>query len=322
MKAITMSFIGYVVETKGKAGKTLACPPLSSLINKKHNITPADFVCTTETDDKQLIYFSNVSNAMHVMLGCRPVAAKREIYQGRPSNIKRIKRIDEFAKSGVIKITNIPTREFVQGKKPFLNSERQYETTILNNGVSVKGKVNWDTLEKKELSMGYPESESNLARILNWAKSHNIDNPKKKYTLLEMLSLMREQTPENERGSLFAGTAASKPFNDFMVGDSANFSGLTQYNGENYAARFNNVAPKTMISVVGELTIVVSDEDAKLFENSKQIASFLEDGYIRIIKIEHTECTAEDIVEELMMSDDRYQRIKDLPRFKGDIDEN
>ena len=79
MKAITMSFIGYVVRTKGKASKTLACPPLSSLINKKHNVTPADFVCTTETDDKQLIYFSNVSNAMHVMLGCRPVAAKREI---------------------------------------------------------------------------------------------------------------------------------------------------------------------------------------------------------------------------------------------------
>ena len=107
---------------------------------------------------KDLIRFEQVSNMLHVLCGYRPVPTYRKTFLDR----KRIKEIDDIAKNGIYKLSNIcyyhanddnkilPICETILGKKWILNANIQNGlNTLTKDYKSFSGDITWHTLYQR-----------------------------------------------------------------------------------------------------------------------------------------------------------------------------
>ena len=259
-------------------------------------------------------YFSNFSNMFHAMLGCRPVAANREIYNGAPSRRKRLELIDNIAKRGFYKITNEPYVEFTQGKKPYKNAHVQSLTTVdRETNTTLKGHITWESLKKKA------KISPNYARVydtfIEWAKRESIENPEKDFSIISFMTFMKDKVNHEEIEKL-----PVEDFKKFLSGLPCSFSSLANNKGLSYIPRTLNTAPTPKVSLNGEILLFVAEEELSLFKNAKGVATLLDGGVATMEPVEKWEEFEEEYMDEPIdkARDEGFKPIDELPRFNGD----
>lgn len=259
-------------------------------------------------------YFSNFSNMFHAMLGCRPVAANREIYNGVPSRRKRLELIDNIAKRGFYKITNEPYVEFTQGKKPYKDAHVQSLTTVdRETNTTLKGHITWESLKKKA------KISPNYARVydtfIEWAKRESIENPEKDFSIISFMTFMKDKVNHEEIKKL-----PVEDFKKFLSGLPCSFSSLANNKGLSYIPRTLNTAPTPKVSLNGEILLFVTEEELSLFKNAKGVATLLDGGVATMEPVEKWEEFEEEYMDEPIdkARDEGFKPIDELPRFNGD----
>ena len=259
-------------------------------------------------------YFSNLSNMFHAMLGCRPVAANREIYNGVPSRRKRLELIDNIAKRGFYKITNEPYVEFTQGKKPYKDAHVQSITTVdRETNTTLKGHITWESLKKKA------KISPNYARVydtfIEWAKRESIENPEKDFSIISFMTFIKDKVNHEEIEKL-----PVEDFKKFLSGLPCSFSSLANNKGLSYIPRTLNTAPTPKVSLNGEILLFVAEEELSLFKNAKGVATLLDGGVATMEPVEKWEKFEEEYMDEPIDKalDEGFKPIDELPRFNGD----
>lgn len=259
----------------------------------------------------EFFYFSNISNMLHVLLGCRPVAANREIYNGIPSRRERLKLIDEIAKRAYYKIDNEPYVEFTQGKKPYKDAHVQSITTAdRETNIALKGLITWESVKKKA------KVSSNYAQVYNtliaWAKKESIGNPEKDFSIISFMVFMKDKVSTEEIKAL-----PVEDFKKFLSGMPCSFSSLTNNKGLSYIPRTLNTAPTPKVSLNGEIRLFLTDEELNLFKNAKGVATLLDGGVATLDPIENSKRFDEEDVDEFidMAIAEGFLPVRNLPSF-------
>ena len=268
-------------------------------------------------DKGEPIRLNHVSNAMHVLLGARPVSTKWSSW-----NRERCKKIDDMVSSGVIKVTTpyvsntgkYPSYacEFIKGKKSARNSNRQDLYTKISDTDYCKGIITWRTLE---LRYRYQKPEK-YDKIMSALRDFTgLNDPKEAYSFAELLrKIGKSDFCETMRKVLTECEAT--PLIQVMAG-ATDLSNVASFNSEtaerentlyvNLAARANNVQPLYKITINAEVIIPMEDEDYKNLLNGKRNATILEGGLIRLAEEKTT-----DFVDLEELVDEGYKVIGNL----------
>lgn len=265
----------------------------------------------------EFFYFSNISNMLHVLLGCRPVAANREIYNGIPSRRERLKLIDEIAKRAYYKIDNEPYVEFTQGKKPFRNSHAQIKTHDRETNITLDGYITWESFKKK--AKGSKIYQKTYEELMCWAKEFGIDNPEKDYSIISFMAFIRDRINLEEMKEKEDFVTAVK---DFLLGKKADFKGITHNamdfkTAVSYIPRTYNTAPTPKVSLNGEIRLFLTDDELNLFKNAKGVATLLDGGVATLDPIENSKRIDDEDMDEFidMAIAEGFLPVKNLPSF-------
>ena len=296
------------------AGKSVCGDTLATYPDMEKEGLAAFHKDVSPRNTTDFFYFSNLSNMLHAMLDCRPVAANREIYNGVPSRGKRLELIDDIAKRGFYKITNEPYVEFTQGKKPYKNAHVQSLTTVdRETNITIKGHITWESLKKKA------KISPNYARVydtfIEWAKRESIDNPEKDFSIISFMTFIKDKVNHEEIEKL-----PITDFRMFLSGLPCSFSSLTANKGFSYIPRTLNTAPTPKVSLNGEILLFVTEEELSLFKNAKGVATLLDGGVATMEPAEKWEKFEEEYMDEPIdkARDEGFKPIDELPRFNGD----
>lgn len=279
-----------------------------------------------ENNLEELIHFNHISNAMHVLLGSRPVSTRYS------KNMKRAEYIDNLIKTGFIRYDNdfkyeITTKDgeiktkyyydFTQGKKPFYNSNRKTTKMTAKNGEVINFYLTWDIIFKKSI---YSPQYTELYNILNeFGTFLNVKNIRKSYSIIDLLILIRDNYPEwSEK---ICAIKKISIISNFLKGINKD-SSITQINDENSPNKaalcnINAVTPK--ITVDATIILYLPIKDAENLINGQQFATILDGG---LFYLENKPTSIRDLisVSDEEMNDERehylnenFIEIKNLP---------
>ena len=239
-------------------------------------------------DMDNLIHFNHISNALHVMLGDRPVSSRY------PNERKRSDYIDNIIKSGLLRYDNITkydyttksgdvicryVNEYTQGNKPFFNSNRKGMVARASNGEVALSYLTWSKI--KEKSMFSPQY-SDVINVMNEFSKHIGCDIKQEYSFIDALVLMRDYP---EYVLMMNSIDLITPVTAFLnkTGGGSGLTNISKHNSPNRAAVLNTSAQTPKISVDATLILYMSDDDTNMLLNSKGTATILDGGYIKIM---------------------------------------
>ena len=290
----------------------------------------SDWIGKSLNDMENMIHINHIINALHVMVGSRPVSFK---YGDRN---KLSDRISNIVENGVIQYENIfrckktfknsDTKtifynEFTQGKKPVKNSNRKVAIKA-SNGEVFNGYFTWSLLEKKSLHK--EQWKECLDTIIEYGKYlgySNLKEIKKEYTLLDLMVKLKTENPEwIEKFALIKDITE---VNNFL--ENKKTQGSFNHISCDMAGLGNINAPTPKITLNAKIVLFMEDEDAEIFLNTKRYATILDNGFISIVNEndEYNPITnvrdlhfidIEDIesyIEECI--DEGYEKISNLP---------
>lgn len=269
-------------------------------------------------DKGEPIRLNHISNAMHVLLGARPVSTKWSSW-GR----KRCQRIDDMVSNGIIKVTTpyvsnngkYPSYacEFIKGKKSARNSNRTDLYTKISDTEYCRGIITWKTLE---LRYRYQQPEK-YNKIMSALKEFTgLEHPETMYSFAELLRKIggSDFCPTMEKILL---ECEAKPLVYVMEGETETHTGAS-FNQEkeerpntlsvNLAGYSNNVQPLYKITINAEVIIPMEDEDYNNLIKGKKYATILEGGLIKLAE----EKTTDFVDLEEMIEEEGYKVIGNL----------
>lgn len=236
-------------------------------------------------DMENIIHINHIVNALHVMVGSRPVSFK---YGNRNKISSKISSIVEngvihyentFKGEKTFKDGNTKTvfyNEFTQGKKAVNNSNRQVVIKS-SNGEVFNGYLTWSYLEKK--SIHKKQWKECLNTILEYGKFIGCSDVKKEYELIDLLIKIKTENPEwIEKFSLIK-----------KISEIIHFLKNEKTEGSFNSIRNKDMASLGVINAIihkvtlnAKIILFMEDEDAEIFLNSKRCASILDNGFIFI----------------------------------------
>lgn len=267
-------------------------------------------------DTENLIHQNHISNMLHVLLGVRPVSTKY------PNGHERSKYIDNIVANGLIRIDNDYRTEdyidkegnvhkrfnvnFMQGKKPYRNSNRQRLTTVASNGECMNGYITWPYLRKKMVySSGYKKVQNIL---MEFGEFLCYDDVRKDYSLVDLLIKMRDYP---EWCSKMAAIQGITPITSFLLDKDYNSKSGKGFNqvgetGVNLAGLLNLTAIYFYTTLNATVILFMEDADAENLIKGKRMATFLEGG---VAFIENCPNRIQDF--ERIDNDDELEEIKE-----------
>lgn len=242
---------------------------------------------TIFADPANLISFSQVSNALHVLMGVRPAPINRVTYH------KRNDYIDSLANNSWVRVTNSYSyisksgkmcyyKESTQGKKiPWdSNISNALITNVVGDNLPLKkGFVTWSIFKKRYY---YYQRELYNDAITTFEKLSGLsfETIKSKYTFYEFITyLISDPKKEEELKKL---------------GNRINYKNITKLDTlSNAGSKTNlgiltvNTNPTDKITLEGEIIYEINDKDVinHLLCGSK-LATFLDGGMLEIVEIE------------------------------------
>ena len=268
--------------------------------NKFFSIKRTNFV-----DPANLISFSQVSNALHVLMGVRPAPINRVTFH------KRSDYIDSLANNSWVRITNSYSyinkkgethyySEVTQGKKIAWNSNSS-DSLITNvrgdNLPFKKGFVTWSIFKKKYY---YHQKDLYNDAIATFEKLSGLsfEDIKSKYTFYEFITyLIADPKKEKELKKL---------------GKRIKYKNITKLQTLSNAGSKDNLAILTIntykaekISLEGEIIYEINDENViKHLLSCNKMALFLDGGMLKIIE-----------VDDYINIDNEYVTKDELPNY-------
>lgn len=251
----------------------------------KETVRRDDNLGESLNDMENIIHINHITNALHVMVGSRPVSFKYGV-RDRLSN-----KISSIVENGVIRYENIFKgektfknggkktvyyNEFTQGKKLVKNSNRKISTKS-SNGEVFNGYFTWSLLEKKSIHKEQWKECLNI--ILEYGKYLGYSNIKKEYTLIDLLIKLKTENPEwiekftsikniSEVNNFLNNIETQGSFNHITSGDMGSLGNIN--------------APTPKVTLNAQIILFMEDDDAEIFLNSKRCASILDNGFISI----------------------------------------
>lgn len=282
----------------------------------RENIDRDGNACESVNDMDDIIHINHIVNALHVMMGARPVSFKYgDVTKLSPKLINIVEngilRYDNIFK-GKIKYNdeNIKTvfyNEFTQGKKAAYNSNRNGLTTVASNGEIMYANFNWSSIEKLSF---YNSNYKEVLDIINeYANFINCQNIRKQYTLLDVFVKIKYENPEWIE-KFQAKHLKISPIINFLVdtgkkaGDGYNAMGSL-----NLAGLGNVNAPIPKVSVDATIILFMEDEDAEQLLNGKRYASILDNGFIYIANTNDGKVI--DSIRDFSVVDDIDEYVED-----------
>lgn len=292
----------------------------------RDDISPTDVT----NDMENLIHFNHISNMLHVMLGSRPVSSRYG------EKRKRSTYIDDIVSNGLLRYDNIVrvpyetkegkkcvcyNNEFTQGKKPFINSNRQNIGVCTGNGEICQSYLTWSKLKEKKL---YSENCKNALQILlEFGDFLGVNNIQKEYSLTDILIMLRDY-PEWKK-KLFSIKVGIDPIKHFInKEDSSGFNSLNERFSPNRAALSNMNAVTPKVSIDATIVLFLTDEDATNLLNGKLFATILDGGYAKIKANPKTvrdlpyidESEINDVIDDYLS--ENFIKINFLPTTKNE----
>ena len=288
-----------------------------------------DTVCLSKqgksiNDMENVIHVNHIINALHVMLGARPISIK----YGNTN--KWSKKIVDIVEIGIIRYDNKFKHEFVdkngnkvvkyyneftQGKKPFYNSNRKISTTSSNYEVYPLY-ITWSYLKKKFIYS--PQYNEIYKIILDFGKFINCPNVEKDYTLIDLLIFIRDKHPiwAEKIKNIPKISPIIKILNKEKKGEEFNH---IDYRNLSSIGNVNATTPK--VSVDATIILFMEDEDVENLLNGKQHATILDNG---LINLSHNLNSVNDfsVVDDIEYCIDYhlsegFTKIKNLPYTNG-----
>ena len=245
-------------------------------------------IITSLNDMDNLIHINHIVNALHVMLGARPVSFK----YGNPDKLSS--KIIDIVENGIIRYDNVFKGEitfkngnvktvfydeFTQGKKIANNSNRNGLITVASNSDEFYAHFTWASLYKSSL---YNENYQKVLEIINdYAKFIECDNITKDYTLIDILVKIKNENPEWIEKFQVANLQISPVTNFFIEGKKAG-DGFNHLGSKNLAGLGNMNSPTPKVSVNATIILFMDDEDALRLLNGKRYATILDNGFIYV----------------------------------------
>ena len=287
----------------------------------------SDWIGESLNDMENIIHINHIINALHVMVGSRPVSFKygdRNKLSDRISNIvengviqyENIFRCEKTFKNGDTK--TIFYNEFTQGKKPVKNSNRKVAIKA-SNGEVFNGYFTWSLLEKKSLHK--EQWKECLDTIIEYGKYLGYSDIKKEYTLLDLMVKLKTENPEWIKK--FALIKDIKEVQNFL--ENIKTQGSFNHIGGDMAGLGNVNAPTPKVTLNAKIILFMEDADAEMFLNSKRCATILDNGFISIANedenfnpatnIRDIHFIDDDDIEEYIEDciDEGYIKISNLP---------
>ena len=279
--------------------------------NEKDRVIDGD-VRTNFVDPSNLISFSQVSNALHVLMGARPAPVNRETFH------KRNEYIDDLANNAWVRVDNKYSYiskdgkecyyyEFTQGKKNYWKSRSELVTNEIGekNDAVVKGFLTWNSLRKRYYYLNrdrYVDIISTFERLSNMS----FTEIKSKYTLYGFVKYLLTNS-ENYKELVDLGKRVK--FDKF-----ATFKDASDFNSPgcktNLAILTINTNPTYKISLNGEIIYEIEDEDAinTLYSGNK-MATFLDGGMIEIVEIGDSITVDDDYLEKEDLKENGFRLV-------------
>lgn len=286
------------------------------------NGTPVE----TTNDMENIIHINHIINALHVMLGARPVSFKH----GDISKLSS--RICNIVKNGIIRYDNvfsctkttkdgttteIYNNEFTQGIKGAFDSNRKAVSSVATNGEIIDTYLTWSSLEKRKF---FSPQYNEVIKLLNdFGNVIGCDNLKKEFSLIDLLFKIRDEYPEYI--NKFLAIREITPIMDVLLKNNK-VTSFCSIGRPNLAGLGNIHAPTPKVSVDATVILFMEDKDAENFLNSKRFATILDGGYITIdgdsVNVKElpyidSEDVDDDIDEYLI---DNFIKINTLPYTK------
>lgn len=276
-------------------------------------------------DMDNIIHVNHIVNALHVMLGARPVSFK----YGDKNQLS--KKIINIVENGIIRFDNVFKgdstfkngesktifyNEFTQGKKSARDSNRNGLLTISSNGEEYNFVFTWSSLRKKTYNS--PNYLTVYNTIIDFANKMGIKNVEKEYTLIDFIILLRDNHPDfsnkiNEIKEI-------SPIKDILNKIPSN-GGFNSIKSPNLAGLGNVNAPTPKVSINATIILFMEDDDAENLLNGKRCATILDNGFITISN-EFNNVRDFDIVTDIdeyieyYLNEDFFE-IKNLPYTNG-----
>lgn len=295
--------------------------PICDLKNTKGEFVECD------TDEHNMVYFENVSNMLHVLMGDRPVPSKKHTIRKRNNfiddivercafikelNVNRIEKVD---KNGINRI--YVHKNYTQGKKCMPNSNSQTKT-VDKDGVAYKGTITWDAFIKRGIySEGVKKTYELLIKI---SKEMGIDDVRKKYSLIDFLYEIRKNKTYVNKVIDFSIKNDTAYISHFMQGttDGGSINDISDKNSPNLAAKPVNVHQIPKLTSGFEIILYVDDNVANIIDKGVRCATLLDGGVAYVSSINNVLEWENiyDIFEDMYY--DGYTKVSDLKRFKYD----
>lgn len=313
----------------------LSIPRESPYKNKKYRETFGRDNKSVENinDMDNIIHINHIINALHVMLGARPVSFKygdRNRLSNKIVNIVEngIIRYDNVYK-GEITCKNGDTKtvfnnEFTQGKKIAGNSNRQGLLTTATNGETYNFLFTWSSLNKK---MYYsPQYKEVYNNIINFSEKKGLKNVKKNYSLIDLIILLRDNYEDFSQQ--FNNINDISPLIKILNKNPGNgsFNQIESMSSSNLAGLGNVNAPTPKVSVNATIILFMDDEDAENLLSGKRYATILDNGFIYIANNEDNniinnvrDFNVVDDIDEYIEDylDEGFVKINELPYTNG-----
>lgn len=231
-------------------------------------------------DMEHLVHKNHISNMLHVLLGARPVSARKNPFTFR----ERSAYIDKIADNALFRFDNPVTYKTkggerlltttIQGRKAFKDSNRK---VVLYSTIGEKSEsyLTWDKLEER--SVLSPQYGDALDILKDFAAAINCQV--KDYTLMDFLIKMREY-PEWV-GKMNAIKDIS-PILNFLNRNGKSNNGITNVKSPNYAGLSNTIYPVQAVRFDATIILFMKDEDAINLLNGKRNATFLDMGCVSL----------------------------------------
>lgn len=230
-------------------------------------------------DYNDLIHFSQISNAIHVLLGARPAPSMRETL------LKRNEKIDEIASNVLIKIdtpvsfvdkfgNNRPILEFTSGKK--IPWESHSQNIVLT----------WSVIKRKFF---YKENKyKQFISILE--EISGLANISKQYELFTFLNILKQ---DEKKWNEYCNRIKEFECSALMLNS---IDSIGKNNGKyNLAARTINTNPVDKIAIDGEIILYnVKSETINDFFSKNQYSTFLDGGLLKIIEYDNEDIDIEE----------------------------
>lgn len=234
----------------------------------------------SSNDMEHLVHKNHISNMLHVLLGARPVSARKNPFTFR----ERSAYIDNIADNALFRFDSPVTytanggerllTTTIQGRKAFKDSNRKV-VLYSSNFERSDSYLTWDKLEERSvLSLQYEDA---LNVLKDFATS--IGCQTKDYTLMDFLIKMRDYPEWVEKLNNIKDIS---PILNFLNQSEKSNNGLTNVKSPNYAGLANTIYPVQGVRFDATIIIFMTDEDAMNLLNGKRNATFLDMGCVSL----------------------------------------